>query len=118
MLFDGTDADALRAMAHGAMRGTRVHAGLSRLAARKHWLRHAPSVPGAVLVDAGAARALAQKGASLLPGGVVGVEGARSTLDFTVLRSFPDAFARERALREYLERGEFTGVQMAAAVFM
>lgn len=91
VLFDGTDADALRAMAHGAMRGTRVHAGLSRLAARKHWLRHAPSVPGAVLVDAGAARALAQKGASLLPGGVVGVEGDFARGDIVDIRIDEDA---------------------------
>lgn len=75
VLFDGADADALRLMAGGSLRGTRVRASLSRLAARKHWLRHAPSVPGTVRVDAGAARALAEKGASLLPGGVVAVEG-------------------------------------------
>ncbi|HRN59714.1 MAG TPA: glutamate 5-kinase, partial [Chiayiivirga sp.] len=65
VLFDGTDADALRLMAHGTVRGTLVRASLSRLAARKHWLRHAPSAPGAILVDAGAARALSEKGASL-----------------------------------------------------
>ncbi len=75
VLFDGTDADALRLMTHGTMRGTRVNAGLSRLAARKHWLRHAPCAPGVILVDAGAARALTEKGASLLPGGIASVEG-------------------------------------------
>ncbi|RBE41485.1 glutamate 5-kinase, partial [Xanthomonas oryzae pv. oryzae] len=43
--------------------------------ARKYWLRHAPVEAGAILVDAGAAMALSDKGASLLPGGVVGAEG-------------------------------------------
>ena len=35
----------------------------------------APVEPGAIVVDAGAAAALSGKGASLLPGGVVGAEG-------------------------------------------
>ncbi len=87
VLFDGTDADALRLMAHGTLRGTLVRASLSRLAARKHWLRHAPSAPGAILVDAGAARALSEKGASLLPGGVVEVEGDFARGDIVDIRA-------------------------------
>ncbi|MDX9765298.1 MAG: glutamate 5-kinase, partial [Chiayiivirga sp.] len=87
VLFDGTDADALRLMAHGTVRGTLVRASLSRLAARKHWLRHAPSAPGAILVDAGAARALSEKGASLLPGGVVDVEGDFARGDIVDIRA-------------------------------
>mgnify|MGYP006199510279 CR=1 FL=1 len=33
--------------AQGRLRGTRLHAGRSRIAARKYWLRHAPVEPGA-----------------------------------------------------------------------
>src|SRR3546814_19079350 len=43
--------------------------------ARKLWLRHQPACRGRVRIDDGACRALAERGASLLPGGVVGVEG-------------------------------------------
>ncbi|MEJ5208090.1 glutamate 5-kinase [Denitratimonas sp. CY0512] len=75
VLFSGTDGQTLRLMAQGSVCGTRFHAAGTRLAARKHWLRHAPSVPGAVLVDAGAAEALGQRGASLLPGGVLDALG-------------------------------------------
>lgn len=75
VLFSGTDADTLRLMGQGILRGTRFHAASTRLAARKHWLRHAPVALGAIVVDAGAARAVVEKGASLLPGGVIEVVG-------------------------------------------
>ena len=42
----------------------------------KLWLRYAKPSQGVVVVDAGAARALRDGGTSLLPVGIVGVEGA------------------------------------------
>jgi glutamate 5-kinase len=39
------------------------------------WLRHTPPSGGAIRVDEGAAAALCDQGASLLPGGVIAVEG-------------------------------------------
>ncbi len=75
ILFNGTDADAIRLLGEGRFRGTRLRAGRSRLAARKHWLQQVPVVAGAIVVDAGAATALVEKGASLLPGGVVMADG-------------------------------------------
>ncbi|MGB3394630.1 MAG: glutamate 5-kinase, partial [Stenotrophomonas sp.] len=74
-LFNGRSGEVVRALAQGRLRGTRLHAGRSRIAARKYWLRHAPLEPGAIVVDSGAARALRDKGASLLPGGITGVQG-------------------------------------------
>ncbi len=74
-LFNGRSSEVVRALAQGRLRGTRLHAGRSRIAARKYWLRHAPVEPGAIVVDDGAARALREKGASLLPGGVTGALG-------------------------------------------
>jgi len=74
-LFNGRSADVLRALAQGRLSGTRIRAGQTRLAARKHWLRHVQVEPGAIWIDAGATRALRENGASLLPGGVVAVNG-------------------------------------------
>jgi len=74
-LFCGSDAATVRALGKGRLRGTLVHASGSRMQARKYWLRHAPAAPGRIVVDAGAASALAAGRASLLPGGVVGAEG-------------------------------------------
>ena len=87
-LFNGRDGSVVRELAQGRLRGTRVHAGRSRIAARKYWLRHAPVEPGAILIDAGAARALRQKGASLLPGGVLGAEGEFRRGDMVEVRQF------------------------------
>ncbi|MCA0394773.1 MAG: glutamate 5-kinase [Proteobacteria bacterium] len=75
VLFNGTRADVLAGLAHDRLRGTRIHALRSRIAVRKHWLQNAPAEPGGIFIDAGAAHALVEKGASLLAGGVVAAEG-------------------------------------------
>jgi glutamate 5-kinase len=75
-------------IAHGARRGvlgavfdpgseigTLLLADGDPLARRKHWIAHALRPAGALHLDAGAVRALAQGGRSLLPSGVRAVEG-------------------------------------------
>lgn len=74
-LFNGTQASAVSALSRGALLGTRFRPAQNRLAARKYWLRNVPVEAGAIVVDAGAANAMGQKGASLLPGGVATAEG-------------------------------------------
>lgn len=74
VLFNGARAECVALLGQGRMRGTLLAAGQTPLAARKYWLRHAPGSGGRLRVDAGAARAL-RGGASLLPGGIAGVEG-------------------------------------------
>jgi glutamate 5-kinase len=74
VLFNGGDADTVALLAAGSYRGTHFAAPLTRLAARKYWLRHAPGAAATIRVDAGAAHAL-RGGKSLLPGGIVGVDG-------------------------------------------
>jgi glutamate 5-kinase len=75
VLFNGTDAGTVALLGKGRLRGTRLRAGQTRLAARKHWLQHVPLATGSILVDEGAARALGDKGASLLPGGILDARG-------------------------------------------
>ena len=74
-LFNGTQAGTVAALERGALVGTRFRPAQNRLAARKYWLRNVPVEAGAIVVDAGAANAMVQKGASLLPGGVATAEG-------------------------------------------
>ncbi len=74
VIFNGTNAESVALLAQGAFRGTQFAAAGTRLAARKYWLRHAPGAGGTIRVDAGAVRALGA-GKSLLPGGIVAVEG-------------------------------------------
>ncbi len=76
VLFNGTRAAVSQALADHRLIGTRFIAARSRVAARKHWLRHAPVEAGAsIVIDAGAATALIDRGASLLPIGVAGAQG-------------------------------------------
>lgn len=75
ILFNGRDADIARLLTHGKVRGTRLRSTQTKLQARKYWLRHTPAVPGAIHVDSGAAHALDEEGASLLPTGIVAVNG-------------------------------------------
>jgi len=73
-LFCGRDEAVVSALAQDELRGTLVRAQGDRLSARKQWLRHAPA-SGCLRIDEGAVSALHRRGASLLPGGVIGVEG-------------------------------------------
>ena len=68
---DGTLVRAVR----GEREGTRFHAQARTVSSFKLWLRYAKVSRGKVLVDEGAERALRDQGTSLLPVGVVDVEG-------------------------------------------
>lgn len=71
----GTDPATCTALAQGLCPGTLFVPEATGLSSRAHWLRHAVAAQGAILVDAGAARALTERGASLLPAGIRGVDG-------------------------------------------
>jgi glutamate 5-kinase len=76
VLFNGTHEVVSQLLAEDRLVGTRFVAARSRVAARKHWLRHAPVDAGAaIVIDAGAATALIDRGASLLPIGVADAQG-------------------------------------------
>ncbi|TAL83096.1 MAG: glutamate 5-kinase [Rhodanobacter sp.] len=75
VLFNGRDSEVVRLLARDLLRGTRVRTSATRLHARKYWLLHVPPVPGHILIDAGAVKALNDEGASLLPKGVIAAEG-------------------------------------------
>ncbi|TVQ36686.1 MAG: glutamate 5-kinase [Geminicoccaceae bacterium] len=73
LIGDGRDLDPLARLRHGA-RFTRFAAQSSPRRARKEWIAGALAPSGVVTVDDGAAAAL-RAGRSLLPAGVVDVEG-------------------------------------------
>ena len=60
----------------GEPRGTRFAPAAARYSSFKLWLKYAKPSHGRVVVDAGAARALREGGTTLLPVGIVEVEGA------------------------------------------
>jgi glutamate 5-kinase len=75
VITDGTASGTLRAAAAGEPVGTRFAAHPERVPSFKLWLRYAKPAKGRVVVDDGAARVLREQGSSLLPVGVVAVEG-------------------------------------------
>ena len=104
VLFNGRRPEVVRELVHDRLHGTRIRASRSRIAARKYWLRHAPLERGArIVVDAGAAGALAGKGASLLPGGVVAAEGEfrRGDMVEVVVRGQAGDSAIARGISQY-----------------
>ena len=95
VLVNGTKGDHLDALARGTVPGTlfRGTGGPGRLSARKHWMLHALPTAGRIVVDAGAADALQSHGASLLPSGIVGVEGGFVRGDAVAVVTDADASA-------------------------
>jgi glutamate 5-kinase len=71
----GREPDVLLRLAAGEAIGTALVAATPKLAARKQWMADHLQLRGAVVVDAGAAQKLRDEGKSLLPIGVVEVEG-------------------------------------------
>jgi len=75
VIASGRERDAVVRLACGEALGTFFTPATTHLESRKRWMLSAPSA-GRVRVDAGAVRALREQGRSLLPVGVVGVEGS------------------------------------------
>lgn len=75
VIASGLEPDVLVRLARGEHIGTLLTARTQTLAARKQWLADHLQVRGALVLDAGAARALTAGGKSLLPIGVTAVEG-------------------------------------------
>lgn len=71
-----TSADQAAAALSGVEVGTLFRATGRRRPTRLLWLAHATSGQGSLRLDAGAVRALVERGASLLPAGITGVDGS------------------------------------------
>jgi glutamate 5-kinase len=75
IIANGRVEGALARLLRGDAMGTYFAPKADRLGARKRWIAFAVPPQGRLMVDAGAVRALTHDGKSLLPSGVVGVEG-------------------------------------------
>ncbi len=74
-ICNGLVAGALQTVLDGGRAGTRFEPREARYNSFKLWLKYAKPVRGTLVVDHGAARAMREGSASLLPVGVVGVDG-------------------------------------------
>jgi glutamate 5-kinase len=100
LIVSGREQSVLNRIAEGEEIGTFLRPARERLAARKQWLAGRLQMRGRLRLDAGAVRVLRQSGSSLLPVGVVGVEGdfARGEL---VVCCGPDGKEIARGLVNY-----------------
>jgi glutamate 5-kinase len=103
VLVNGTKGAHLDALGRGEMPGTLFRRAARPRPARKHWMLHALPTAGRVVVDAGAAEALRRQGASLLPSGVVAVDGPFARGDAVeVVEQGPDGSTRvAKGLTQY-----------------
>ena len=81
VIADAGDADVAAKAVAGEEIGTWIAPRERRLSARKLWIAFGLPSWGRIRVDAGAARALSERGGSLLAGGVIDVEGEFSVGD-------------------------------------
>jgi glutamate 5-kinase len=84
-IMNGIDANPLQRLAEGA-RCTWFMPSASPLTARKRWIVGSLNPVGEILVDAGAERALKQ-GKSLLPAGVIRIQGTFERGDAVIVRT-------------------------------
>jgi glutamate 5-kinase len=105
----GHEPDALYRLANGEHVGTMLPARKSRIESRKRWMLSGLGTHGAIVVDAGAGKALTERSKSLLPAGVAGVRGSFKRGD-TVNIILPDGHAIACGITNY-DDGEVTAIR-------
>ncbi len=75
VIANGQEPAVLERLVRGEALGTLFPASNARMESRKRWMLSGLSARGKIIVDSGAAKALASQGKSLLPAGVKDVEG-------------------------------------------
>jgi glutamate 5-kinase len=93
-ICNGLRPEAVARALAGEAEGTRFHPQASRTSSFKLWLRYAKPAHGRVVVDAGAARALREGAASLLPVGIVDVQGGFDAGDAVDVRDGRSAIGK------------------------
>jgi glutamate 5-kinase len=96
----GREPDVLVRLAHGESIGTALIAATPKLAARKQWMADHLQLRGTLIVDAGAAKKVRDEGKSLLPIGVIDVQGEFHRGDVIAVRS-PEGAEIARGLANY-----------------
>ncbi|HEX3735189.1 MAG TPA: glutamate 5-kinase [Solirubrobacterales bacterium] len=74
-ICNGTTVGTLIVAASGEAGGTRFAPQPGKASSFKLWLKYAKPARGRIVIDAGAAEVLRERGSSLLPVGIVGIEG-------------------------------------------
>jgi glutamate 5-kinase len=113
VIGSGFEDGVLTRIVAGETVGTYFPPKADRLTARKRWIAFAVPPQGRLTVDAGAVVALTRRGKSLLPSGLVGVEGEFAAGDLVAVAGEPDGreFARGLVNFEADELRRITGAK-------
>lgn len=80
-ILNGSNSDVFDKLLQGENPGTCFKPSQAAVKARKHWLKHTLKSNGKVFLDSGAVNAVVNKGASLLPSGILAQSGNFSSGD-------------------------------------
>lgn len=75
IIVDGSEENVLSSVIEGKNVGTFFFPNSHKLNARKHWIAYSTSPSGNIIVDEGAEKALTNNHKSLLPKGIINIEG-------------------------------------------
>ncbi len=75
LIVNGFDKSIAEKIYKGKSVGTLFWAGPEKIKKRKHWIAHTLKPSGKITIDSGAEKAILSRGKSLLPAGVIKVEG-------------------------------------------
>ena len=75
LVVNGLDEKVLENIFSGKDVGTLFWSGKGKIRDRKHWIAHTLKPAGTLVVDAGARKALVERGKSLLPAGLIKIKG-------------------------------------------
>lgn len=75
MIINGLKGDNLKKLFAGGEVGTLFWSGEAKITDRKHWIAHTLKPAGSITVDAGAGKAVVERGKSLLAAGIVKIDG-------------------------------------------
>jgi len=110
----GREPDVLTRVLGGVDLGTLFVPGPDVLSARKHWIAYGAKPSGRLVIDDGAARALRDHGKSLLPAGVIAVEGEFELGDTVSIMAGGEELGRGLAAYPADDLRKISGLQSAA----
>jgi glutamate 5-kinase len=114
VIASGREPGTLAGLLRGEAVGTFFRPRDDRLASRKRWIAFAAPPQGRLVVDAGARKALTERGRSLLPSGLVDVEGQFQAGEVVALAEAASAdFARGLVNYDAVEVRKLRGAKTA-----
>jgi glutamate 5-kinase len=113
-ICNGSRDGVLAQVLAGGREGTRFAARETRYSSFKLWLKYAKPTRGRLHVDAGAERALREEGTSLLPVGIVSVEGGFDVGDAVEIVGGSGPIGKGISSYSSVELGSAKGLKSAA----